>query len=268
MADYEEFDGDGEEYEREAPEVYRRRRIIAAIIAVLAIILVVWALVFAFQRLTGSGDDDAAASSAAAGDNFDSFSARPTGGASGAASGSASAQPSESASSSAEATPTGESTASADAEGAEASATPTDQAAAPTPEPTTQEPVQACSDAFTVSTTVDKQAYAAGQQPVITTTVANGSQNPCTVDLGSASTTYQITSGPAHVYSSQTCQAQPTHDEATLQAGAKQTTSLTWDRGMNAYGCGQAAQQAKTGYYWVTATVNGVSSQPTLIVIQ
>ena len=37
---------------------------------------------------------------------------------------------------------------------------------------------------------------------------------------------------------------------------------------MNAYGCGQAAQQAKTGYYWVTATVNGVSSRPTLIVIQ
>ncbi|WP_144937153.1 hypothetical protein [Rothia kristinae] len=264
MADYEEFDGDGEEYEREAPEVYRRRRIIAAIIAVLAIILVVWALVFAFQRLTGSGDDDTAASSAAAGDNFDSFSARPTGSASGAASGSASAQPSESAS--AEASPTGQP--SADAEGAEASASPTDQAAAPTPEPTTQEPVQACSDAFTVSTTVDKQAYAAGQQPVITTTVANGSQNPCTVDLGSANTTYQITSGPANVYSSQTCQAQPTHDEATLQAGAKQTTSLTWDRGMNAYGCGQAAQQAKTGYYWVTATVNGVSSQPTLIVIK
>lgn len=264
MADYEEFDGDGEEYEREAPEVYRRRRIIAAIIAILAIILVVWALVFAFQRLTGSGDDDAAASSAAAGDNFDSFSARPTGSASGAASGSASAQPSESAS--AEASPTGQP--SADAEGTEASASPTDQAAAPTPEPTTQQPVQACSDALTVSTAVDQQAYAAGQQPVITTTVANGSQNPCTVDLGSANITYQITSGPAHVYSSQTCQAQPTHDEATLQAGAKQTTSLTWDRGMNAYGCGQAAQQAKTGYYWVTATVNGVSSRPTLIVIQ
>ncbi|MGX6396740.1 hypothetical protein [Rothia kristinae] len=264
MADYEEFDGDGEEYEREAPEVYRRRRIIAAIIAILAIILVVWALVFAFQRLTGSGDDTAAASSATAGDNFDSFSARPTGSASGAASGSASAQPSESAS--AEASPTGQP--SADAEGTEASASPTDQAAAPTPEPTTQQPVQACSDALTVSTTVDQQAYAAGQQPVITTTVANGSQNPCTVDLGSANITYQITSGPAHVYSSQTCQAQPTHDEATLQAGAKQTTSLTWDRGMNAYGCGQAAQQAKTGYYWVTATVNGVSSRPTLIVIQ
>ena len=37
--------------------------IIAAIIAILAIILVVWALVFAFQRLTDSGDDTAAASS-------------------------------------------------------------------------------------------------------------------------------------------------------------------------------------------------------------
>lgn len=269
MADYEDYDPEDQDQdqEREAPEVYRKRRIIAAIIAILAIILVVWGLVYAFQKVTG-GSEEAGGdqSTAAQGNNFESFSARPSA-SEGASTGAA--DPSASASAEPSAQASGTASASAQpSDGAQAESGTSSSATTPQPSQSTEQAVQACSDALTVTTSVDQKTYAQGQQPVITTTVTNGSQNPCTVDLGTANATYQITSGPANVYSSQTCSGQGTRNEAVLQAGAKQTLSQTWDRGMNVYGCGESAQQARTGYYWVTATVDGVTSKPALIVIQ
>lgn len=265
MADFEDGDPGEQRYQRLPPEVYRRRRIVAALIALVVIGLVVWGVVFAVQRISaGLGDGGAEASAVETEDNnFASFSARPT------SSGGGSAEPSGTASGSASADPSSSADPSATDEGSESpepSESPGEPEESPSADPAAQ--VQACGDSVSVAASVNQESYAPGQSPVITATVANDSENPCTVDPA-AQVQYVITSGPAQVYDSKACGAAPEGgQEQTLEPGAEASQESTWNRGMTAYGCGDAATPAEPGYYWVTASVDGVASEPQLIRIE
>lgn len=270
MDDYEDFEpGDGgyeDDYERESPEVYRRRRIIAAIIAVLVIVLVVWGIVFAVNKVTGSSDSGASAATSSQADNFASFSARPSSsagaseGASDQASASASDQPSASAS--------GDQGKDA-AAGKKDDAQKSSPAAAPAKPAAPAEP-QACTPgALQVAATVDKPAYTAGQNPVLTAQVSNTGSDPCTVDLGTSHVTYQITSGPAQVFDSSTCPVPAAaQQQVTVDADGKQSAQITWPRQVTALGCGDKATAAQPGYYWLTVSVDGVPSEKKPILLQ
>lgn len=253
--------------EEVSPEVYRRRRIVALLILVLVLLLIIGLISWLAGRGNSSDNATATASTSTSAEAFSDFSQRATESAtpsesaepsdSASASESASADASESATASEEATEPAEPTASAEpSESAEptASASPTEVVAA------------ACTAAdLQVSLTADRNSYAAGQNPALAVTYTNTSGNPCIVTGGANNVDVNITSGPAQVYNYAQCYANPVED-AEVAAGATNTTALTWNRSLNVLGCNTSAT-IQPGYYWATATVNGVTSQPVRIII-
>ncbi|WP_237207303.1 hypothetical protein [Rothia nasimurium] len=253
--------------EEVSPEVYRRRRIVALLILVLVLLLIIGLISWLAGRGNSSDNATATASTSTSAEAFSDFSQRATESAtpsesaepsdSASASESASADASESATASAEATESAEPTASAEpSESAEptASASPTEVVAA------------ACTAAdLQVSLTADRNSYAAGQNPALAVTYTNTSGNPCIVTGGANNVDVNITSGPAQVYNYAQCYANPVED-AEVAAGATNTTALTWNRSLNVLGCNTSAT-IQPGYYWATATVNGVTSQPVRIIV-
>lgn len=269
MAEYEDYTPEDDDYERESPEVYRRRRIITAVVALLVLLLLIGGVIFSVKKISASVGGQESTAAPTENNNFASFSARPTPSASSESEDEASDDPSASESASEDPSAVAEGEKQADAERTtEPAEEPAEPTAEPTEAPTEDQQPQACGAGLQVSVSVDQQSYAAGQNPQITTQVQQTGDNPCTVNLGSNNVQYLITSGPAQVFDSRTCQAEGTDQEALVRPGEPATTSLTWDRQMTAYGCGDARQPAQIGYYWVTATVDGVSSQPQLIIIQ
>lgn len=253
--------------EEVSPEVYRRRRIVALLILVLVLLLIIGLISWLAGRGNSSDNATATASTSTSAEAFSDFSQRATESAtpsesaepsdSASASESASADASESATASAEATESAEPTASAEpSESAEPteSASPTEVVAA------------ACTAAdLQVSLTADRNSYAAGQNPALAVTYTNTSGNPCIVTGGANNVDVNITSGPAQVYNYAQCYANPVED-AEVAAGATNTTALTWNRSLNVLGCNTSAT-IQPGYYWATATVNGVTSQPVRIIV-
>ncbi|WP_237205612.1 hypothetical protein [Rothia nasimurium] len=253
--------------EEVSPEVYRRRRIVAVLILVLVLLLIIGLISWLAGRGNSSDNATATASTSTSAEAFSDFSQRATESAtpsesaepsdSASASESVSADASESAAASAEATESAEPTASAEpSESAEPteSASPTEVVAA------------ACTAAdLQVSLTADRNSYAAGQNPALAVTYTNTSGNPCIVTGGANNVDVNITSGPAQVYNYAQCYANPVED-AEVAAGATNTTALTWNRSLNVLGCNTSAT-IQPGYYWATATVNGVTSQPVRIIV-
>lgn len=247
--------------EEVSPEVYRRRRIVALLILVLVLLLIIGLISWLAGRGNSSDNATATASTSTSAEAFSDFSQRATESAtpsesaepsdSASASESASADASESATASAEATEPAEPSESAEPT---ASASPTEVVAA------------ACTAAdLQVSLTADRNSYAAGQNPALAVTYTNTSGNPCIVTGGANNVDVNITSGPAQVYNYAQCYANPVED-AEVAAGATNTTALTWNRSLNVLGCNTSAT-IQPGYYWATATVNGVTSQPVRIII-
>lgn len=253
--------------EEVSPEVYRRRRIVALLILVLVLLLIIGLISWLAGRGNSSDNATATASTSTSAEAFSDFSQRATESAtpsesaepsdSASATESASADANESATASAEATESAEPTASAEpSESAEPteSASPTEVVAA------------ACTAAdLQVSLTADRNSYAAGQNPALAVTYTNTSGNPCIVTGGANNVDVNITSGPAQVYNYAQCYANPVED-AEVAAGATNTTALTWNRSLNVLGCNTSAT-IQPGYYWATATVNGVTSQPVRIIV-
>ncbi|MDO4898162.1 MAG: hypothetical protein Q3965_02535 [Rothia sp. (in: high G+C Gram-positive bacteria)] len=256
-----------------APEVYRRRRIIALIVLVLVLLLGIGLVSWLTGRGNSSEEAAATASTSASVEAFSDFSQRATESATPSESAtdgeSASADASESASAaadesaSAEASPSDQQSESA-APSAPASETPNET---PSAEPTEATAALAACTAndLQVNLKADRNSYAAGQNPALAVSYTNTSANPCLVTGGTANVDINITSGPAQVYNYAQCHAAPA-DDAEVAAGATNTTPLSWDRSLNALGC-EKTTAVQPGYYWATATVNGVSSQPVRIII-
>ncbi|ORC16574.1 hypothetical protein A7979_04535 [Rothia nasimurium] len=248
--------------EEVSPEVYRRRRIMALLVLVLALLLIIGLI----SWLAGRGESDSAspaATTSSSAEAFSDFSQRATDSASPSESASASEStgPTESASEAPSATESAEPT-----ESVPASTEPA-ETAEPTPsEPTTPVAAVACTAAdLQVNLTADSTSYAAGQNPALAVTYTNTSGAPCTVTGGANNVDVNITSGPAQVFNYAKCHANPAED-AEVAAGATNTTPLTWNRSLNVLGC-DTTETIKPGYYWATATVNGVSSQPVRIIV-
>lgn len=272
---YEEFNGS--EAAEPSSEVYRRRRIVAALIALLAILLLIWGLTWVFGKIGGSNDDNAssAASTSESSEPFDSFSARPSESDSASADASESADPSDSASPSdeASASESADPSASASAEATDTpeatdSATPSESAETtqtPEPTPTEAQPLACGASNMNVVLSASQPSYGKGQNPSLALTYTNTSQNPCDIPADAQNVVINITSGSAQVYNTATCQVSPAA-VAQLAPGQVGQTAFTWDRKLNSLGCNNL-RDIQPGYYWATATVNGVTSEPARIVI-
>ncbi|WP_433677537.1 hypothetical protein [Microbacterium gorillae] len=99
-------------------------------------------------------------------------------------------------------------------------------------EPTSTEP-QACTpEQVSVTAATDKDQYAAGENPQLTLTLSNTSAAPCTLDVGTALQVFSISSGSDVYWRSTDCQANPTNQVATIEAGqtVSSQTPVVWDR--------------------------------------
>lgn len=249
--------------EEVSPEVYRRRRIVAVLILVLVLLLIIGLISWLAGRGNSSDNATATASTSTSAEAFSDFSQRATE----SATASESAEPSDSASASESASAdASESATASESASATASAEPSESAEPTASASPTEAVVAACTAAdLQVSLTADRNSYTAGQNPALAVTYTNTSGNPCIVTGGVNNVDVNITSGPAQVYNYAQCYANPVAD-AEVAAGATNTTALTWNRSLNVLGCNTAAT-IQPGYYWATATVNGVTSQPVRIIV-
>lgn len=103
----------------------------------------------------------------------------------------------------------------------------------PSPDPSESPAIVACTDAdVTVTAVTDADAYAAGELPKLSIALKNTSAQDCTMNVGSSTQKFTITSGSDVWWNSTDCQSDPSDMIVTLEAGASVTSStpVVWDR--------------------------------------
>jgi cytoskeletal protein RodZ len=213
---------------RHSAAVYRRRRL-AVLILLLAIVATVWVLIAQPWRT-----DAVEPTTAAPGPTQEAASELPVPESSAPA---ASPQPSASAS------------------------------AAPTPEPTSTSGAPACTtrDLEVVALT-DKTTYGSGQNPLLSIRLTNTSDVDCTVNVGTTTQSFTITSGNDTWWRSTDCQSTPSDMIALIAAGqtVESATPLEWDRTRSAVGtCTDASRPpapAGGASYHLSVEIGGVTS--------
>ena len=219
---------------RHSPAVYRRRRLAVALAAVLVIAGVVWILVAQPWR--------------------------------GVALAQGLPEPSRSASPASTQTPT-------PAEEPEPAPEPTETAepaeTTPTPTPTAEATGTAkpciASDIL-VEAVTDADTYAAGQNPQLSIRLTNEGDASCTLNVGTTTQKFTITSGSDVWWRSTDCQTEPSDMVVTLAAGqsVSSATPLVWDRTRSSVAtCGNGARPVAPGggaSYQVAVEIGGIPS--------
>lgn len=105
----------------------------------------------------------------------------------------------------------------------------------PSPEPTTEENATAApcrAGAVTVEAVTDADTYPAGALPQLSISLTNTGDSDCTIDVGSATQTFTVSSGSDTWWRSTDCQESPSSMVVTLAAGqsVKSATPVQWDR--------------------------------------
>ncbi|MEV8249476.1 hypothetical protein AB0O87_00960 [Microbacterium sp. NPDC076768] len=150
--------------------------------------------------------------------------------------------------------------------------TSTDSAESPEPSPSAAETptVAACAakDIDVVAVT-DAQTYAAGVLPKLSISLTNNGANDCTIDVGSTTQVFTVSSGSDVWWRSTDCQENPSSMIATLAAGTTVTSKdpVTWDRTRSSVEtCDQENRQRAPGggaSYHVEVSIGGFTSLST-----
>jgi len=118
----------------------------------------------------------------------------------------------------------------------EASSEPTEtDEASPSAEPTEQETpaIVACqAKDVVVEAVTDSDTYPAGVLPQLSISLTNKSDTDCTIDVGSSTQVFTVSSGSDVWWRSTDCQENPSSMIATLTAGSTVVSQVpvTWDR--------------------------------------
>jgi hypothetical protein len=118
-----------------------------------------------------------------------------------------------------------------------------------------------------VAALTDATSYSADQQPHLTLSLTNTGSASCTIDAGTATQVYTITSGTEVYWKSTDCQTNPVHTEVLLKPGKTVTSSpIVWDRTRSdpstCNGTRDAVPAAGASYHLKTA-VGGIESNTT-----
>jgi hypothetical protein len=115
---------------------------------------------------------------------------------------------------------------------------------------------------ITVTAATDKQAYAAGEKPLLSLTVTNNNKVPCEVNIGTSQMEYMITSGSDRIFSSKDCQAESSDLMKTIAPGKSETANFPWQRNRTVQGCEpvEATPGAGGAYYVFTARLANKNS--------
>lgn len=152
---------------------------------------------------------------------------------------------------------------------AAATTQPTAPVGTPTPAPSGG--TQACNDTQVIVTPItDKTAYAAGENPKLSLSIANSSPADCTLDVGTATQVFTVSSGSDVWWRSTDCQSNPASQLITLKAGQKIDSSeggIVWDRTRSSTEtCGEAERPAAPGggaTYRLSVSIAGIASAET-----
>lgn len=149
--------------------------------------------------------------------------------------------------------------------------TPTDTVSpAPSPSGEQTPAIVACEEKdIEVSAVTDAQTYAAGVLPKLSISLTNKGTKDCTIDVGSTTQVFTISSGSDIWWRSTDCQENPSSMIATLTAGTTVTSKdpVTWDRTRSSVDtCDQENRQRAPGggaSYHVEVSIGGFTSLTT-----
>lgn len=146
----------------------------------------------------------------------------------------------------------------------------TEADASPTPEPTTAETPRAvpCTPAdVEVVAVADAETYPAGALPKLSISLTNRSNADCTIDVGTTTQSFTITSGSDVWWRSTDCQENPSSMVVTLSAGQTVTSAepVEWDRTRSSVDtCDQENRARAPGggaSYHVAVSIGGFDSR-------
>lgn len=150
--------------------------------------------------------------------------------------------------------------------------TPTTDAESPSPSPSSEQTpaIVACeAKDVEVSAVTDAATYAAGVLPKLSISLTNKGTKDCTLDVGSTTQVFTISSGADVWWRSTDCQENPSSMIATLTAGTTVTSKdpVTWDRTRSSVEtCDQENRQRAPGggaSYHVEVSIGGFTSLTT-----
>lgn len=153
-----------------------------------------------------------------------------------------------------------------------ASPTPGEETASASPSPEATDPnappaVVACeAKDIEVTAVTDADTYAAGVLPKVSISLTNTGTADCTMDVGSTTQVFTISSGSDVWWRSTDCQENPSSMIATLTAGTTVTSKdpVTWDRTRSSVEtCAQENRQRAPGggaSYHVEVSIGGFTS--------
>ena len=139
----------------------------------------------------------------------------------------------------------------------------------PTPDPSAEQTpaVAPCEAAdIEVAAVTDAETYAAGVLPKLSISLTNKGTKDCTIDVGSTTQSFTISSGADVWWRSTDCQENPSSMIATLTAGTTVTSKdpVTWDRTRSPVDtCAQENRQRAPGggaSYHVEVSIGGFTS--------
>ncbi len=154
------------------------------------------------------------------------------------------------------------------------SAAPSTGTDSPSPSPdasTEQAPaIVACeANDIEVAAVADAATYAAGVMPKLSISLTNKGAKDCTIDVGSTTQVFTVSSGEDVWWRSTDCQENPSSMIATLTAGTTVTSKdpVTWDRTRSSVEtCAQENRQRAPGggaSYHVEVSIGGFTSLST-----
>ncbi|BDZ40477.1 hypothetical protein [Microbacterium suwonense] len=146
----------------------------------------------------------------------------------------------------------------------DAPATPSDS---PSPDPSETPGIVACEVGdVEVTAVTDADTYAAGVLPKLSITLTSKSDHDCTLNVGSSTQKFTVTSGKDVWWRSTDCQTEPSDQIATLKAGSTVSTKnpVVWDRTRSSVDtCDQKNRARAPGggaSYHVSVSIGGFDS--------
>ncbi|GEK86707.1 hypothetical protein [Microbacterium aerolatum] len=136
----------------------------------------------------------------------------------------------------------------------------------PSPEPTTSAPAPCRAGDIVVDAVTDAETYPAGVSPQLSISLSNKGAVSCTLDVGSATQVFTVTSGEDVWWRSTDCQENPSNMVVTLEAGQTVTSAepVVWDRTRSDVGtCDQENRARAPGggaSYHVAVSIGGFNS--------
>ncbi len=153
---------------------------------------------------------------------------------------------------------------------------PSPGTASPSPDPwASQTPAIVACEAkdVEVAAVADAETYAAGVLPKLSISLTNKSTKDCTIDVGSTTQVFTVSSGSDVWWRSTDCQKDPSSMIATLTAGTTVTSKdpVTWDRTRSSVEtCDQENRQRAPGggaSYHVEVSIGGFTSPSTVQIL-